>query len=228
MNTLLFVYGTVLGSFFNVVGMRWIKGENICGRSECCSCKTQLKVKNLVPIFSWIFQKGKCSNCGERISAVYPVVELLTGIGFVLVYAVHGTSIETVIGLIYLSALIISGVTDYQTGYVLDKVTFPATALILVLSAFVPGRLYTHFIPAIITAVLLFIAARMTYLGEGDILPIMGVFLVHGILYAPVVMLTTSVLTLVYMVIKKTREARFIPFWVIGNIITYGYILLWR
>jgi hypothetical protein len=83
--TIIFVFGTVIGSFLNVliyrlpIGMDFKKGNSIC-----TSCKHQLNWKDLFPLFSWIFLGGKCRYCKAPISPRYPIVEALNGISYVL------------------------------------------------------------------------------------------------------------------------------------------------
>ncbi|MFW5879649.1 MAG: prepilin peptidase, partial [bacterium] len=82
----IFVLGTVIGSFLNVVIYRFNTGRTIGGRSKCMNCGYQLKWYDLIPIFSWIFCLGKCRKCHSKISWQYPLVELGTGIIFVSLF----------------------------------------------------------------------------------------------------------------------------------------------
>lgn len=82
---LIFIGGTFIGSFLNLVSDRIINGEPILfGRSHCDFCKKPLKPKNLVPIFSFLVQKGKCAFCGKKLSTFYLVSEILTGLALAL------------------------------------------------------------------------------------------------------------------------------------------------
>ena len=75
------VIGLCIGSFLNVCIYRLPKGESISfPPSHCQNCGYRLKVKDLVPVFSYIFLKGKCRNCGEKISIQYPIIELTNAI----------------------------------------------------------------------------------------------------------------------------------------------------
>ncbi len=86
-----FLLGLATGSFLNVLIDRLPRDRNIVGRSECDFCKKKLKAKDLIPVFSYLVLKGKCRYCGKKLSIQYPLVELLTGIVFVLVsFAILG------------------------------------------------------------------------------------------------------------------------------------------
>ncbi len=81
----LFVLGSIFGSFLNVVIYRLPKGLSVIKPgSYCPNCQTEIKWYKNIPIFSYLFLKGKCSTCDKPISFLYPIVELLTGIIFVV------------------------------------------------------------------------------------------------------------------------------------------------
>lgn len=77
-----FVLGTIIGSFLNVVILRFNTGRGINGRSGCMHCDYKLKYYDLFPVFSYLFLKGRCRKCKSKISPQYPLVELLTGFLF--------------------------------------------------------------------------------------------------------------------------------------------------
>jgi len=80
---LIFVSGCFFGSFLKLASDRIVKGEPIVfGRSKCEFCNVYLKPQNLIPILSYVFQKGKCSSCGKKLSPMYPISEFVTGLLF--------------------------------------------------------------------------------------------------------------------------------------------------
>lgn len=83
---LILLIGFVVGSFLNVVVLRLNTISFVSGRSKCLNCNKNLKPKDLIPILSYIMLLGKCRNCNIRISPQYPLVELFTGVVFVLTF----------------------------------------------------------------------------------------------------------------------------------------------
>lgn len=113
---IIFLYGIVIGSFLNVCIYRIPKRENIVKiRSHCMSCGYQLKWYDLVPVFSYLCLRGKCRNCKQKISVQYPLVELLNGALYCIVFAVYGISVEALLYALLVSALITLSVIDFRT-----------------------------------------------------------------------------------------------------------------
>ena len=84
---IIFVFGLIVGSFLNCVVYRLeIGGSFLKGRSFCPHCKHELSWQDLIPVFSLLFLKGKCRYCQQKISLQYPLVELATGVLFVLIF----------------------------------------------------------------------------------------------------------------------------------------------
>lgn len=120
---LLFLYGLILGSFFNVVGLRVpLKQSIVKPRSACPSCGHQLKAHELIPVVSYIIQGGKCCGCQSRISPIYPTFELLTGILFATAPLVIGWSGELFVALSLISMFMIIVVSDIHYMLIPDKI----------------------------------------------------------------------------------------------------------
>lgn len=136
-----FILGTIVGSFLNVVGLRYISGRTVGGRSSCPNCNTELEVLDLVPIFSYIFLRGKCKHCGERISVQYPLIEVLTGLVFVLLYHLYGLGLASIllaaISCLYIAIIIV----DSREKIIPNKFIYPAIALSVVFRLVIGGSL---------------------------------------------------------------------------------------
>ena len=115
MYILIFIYGLLIGSFLNVCIYRIPREESIAfPSSHCPNCGTSLKWYDLVPVFSFIVQRGKCRYCGEKISPQYPMIELLNAITYLFIYLQFGATLELFFYAIIFSLLIIITIIDLQ------------------------------------------------------------------------------------------------------------------
>lgn len=111
-----FIYGICIGSFLNVVIIRLPRDESLIKRaSHCMTCGAKIRLVDLIPVFSWIFLKGKCHSCGEKISPRYPIVELLNGLLYIANFFVFGFTFNTMIMCLYTSVLVVVGFMDWDT-----------------------------------------------------------------------------------------------------------------
>jgi len=142
-----FLLGLAIGSFLNVVINRTESGEDVVSEpSHCPKCRKKLLWYELVPLFSFVVQIGKCRGCGQRISSQYPLVELFTGVFFALAYstlfssaAVFGADFLTLLKfgwlLLAVSFFIIIFVYDFKTYIIPDRFVYPAIALAFIYNA---------------------------------------------------------------------------------------------
>ena len=113
---IIFLYGIVIGSFLNVCIYRIPKKESIVKvRSHCMNCGYGLKWYDLVPVFSYLFLGGKCRKCKQQISVQYPLIELLNGVLYCIVFAGYGLSVDALLYALLGSALITLSVIDFRT-----------------------------------------------------------------------------------------------------------------
>lgn len=113
---MIFLIGISIGSFLNVCIYRIPKKEDIVfERSHCMSCGNVLKWYELIPLFSFIVQGGKCRNCKTKLSAQYPLIELLNGLIYVWIFIVKGFCPESILFCICASVLIVISVIDWRT-----------------------------------------------------------------------------------------------------------------
>jgi len=133
-----FLFGLVFGSFLNVCIYRLPRELSVVSpRSFCPGCSAPIAAYDNIPVLSWIILRGKCRNCGTRISPRYALVELLTGVLFLLSYFAAGSMVEAV-KLCVLSFLLIGLIfTDAETKLLPDLLTKPGIALGLVFSLLV-------------------------------------------------------------------------------------------
>ena len=117
-----FIMGASLGSFFNVCIYRIPNKKSVVNPpSHCYNCNTRLKPLDLVPILSWTLLRGKCRYCGQKISPRYALVELLTGILFILVYRVYGYNTIILYYLLLVSLLLIITFIDLDYYIIPDE-----------------------------------------------------------------------------------------------------------
>ena len=119
----LFIFGTIFGSFYNVVGDRVADGKSIIyPPSHCPKCKHRLTPSELIPIFSYLFQGGKCKSCKCKIPLFHPIYEIFVGLLFMFSYISFGFTGELVIALTFVSMLAIIMVSDYYYMIIPDEI----------------------------------------------------------------------------------------------------------
>lgn len=133
--------GLFVGSFLNVCIDRLPQGQSIFHpRSHCAACKRKLGNLDLIPIFSYLWLRGRCRYCRAPIPIRLPIVEGMTGLLFALLYwyinSKFGLGLELAISLVYISLLILIFVIDLEKQLVLDKVIYPGMALAFAFSFF--------------------------------------------------------------------------------------------
>lgn len=113
---IVFLYGIVIGSFLNVCIYRIPKEENLVTvGSHCMECGHRLRWYDLFPLFSWLFLKGRCRYCGTGISLQYPLIEALNGVLYIVIFAVNGWNVDSVLWCVLTSALIVLSMIDFRT-----------------------------------------------------------------------------------------------------------------
>jgi len=234
----IFIYGVILGSFYNVVGIRLPKQELFKeNRSYCPNCHHRLKVFELIPLFSFMFQKGRCKHCQDMISWVYPVVECITGLLFCVAYLNFGATFEFIYILFFISFLIVLSVSDIYYMIIPNQYFFLfGSPLILFQIVGLKTPVLVSFLGLFLVVgvlCLVFILSKEK-MGMGDV----KLFLLLGFLIGPelipLVLLLSSLSACMYYVylskggLKFNRKIPFGPFISLGTIIVlfYGEIVL--
>ncbi len=131
-----FVFGLIVGSFLNVCIHRLPLGQSIVAPpSHCPKCKKPILWYDNIPLLSYLLLGGRCRSCRVRISPRYPLVELLTGVTFVLFYMRWGLSFSLFFYLTFACGLIVATFVDIQHRIIPDEISVGGMAAGLVLSA---------------------------------------------------------------------------------------------
>lgn len=131
------ILGSLIGSFINVIIVRIVdENDNIYRPSRCPHCKNDIPWHCNIPIFSFIFLKGKCRKCKLEISFIYPIVEILSAVIFLICYLNYGLSLDFLFSLIFFLGLLIIFFTDFKYFLIFHSFTLPLTIIGIVLTAF--------------------------------------------------------------------------------------------
>lgn len=171
---LIFVFGLVVGSFINCVLYRLYKNQSfIGGRSYCPNCKRQLGFWDLIPVFSFLFLRGKCRYCRQKISWQYPFIELITALIFCLVYWATGLNFLLLARNLFFSAvLIIIFVFDLKYQLISDRIIIPAVIIAFLFNLFLKISWLNLVLGVIIGSSLFliqYLISKGKWIGFGDI-----------------------------------------------------------
>ena len=156
MEVLLFIIGACLGSFFLVVGKRLPINEDVLfSRSRCDKCKKELKWYDLIPIFSYVFLKGKCRYCGEKISPLNLIVEIFMGLFFALGYHFIPIGYNFYAYLVLSSLMMLIFISDFSYYIILDSPLIISSILLFILKFIFFG--YKDALISIVSGILLFL-----------------------------------------------------------------------
>lgn len=134
------IFGLMVGSFANVCIARLPKKESIIfPASHCPKCNKPIHVTDNIPLISYILLKGQCRNCKQKISLIYPAIELITGLLMAAVFYRFGFSWECLIFAIVVPALVIITVIDIEHQIIPDVITLPGIPLGLAAGSYLNG-----------------------------------------------------------------------------------------
>jgi leader peptidase (prepilin peptidase)/N-methyltransferase len=130
---LIFIIGALVGSFLNVCIYRIPKGISIVfPASHCPHCKYEIPFYLNVPIIGWFIIRGRCRNCGEKISFIYPVVETISAINFLILFIKYGASVEFIFMIMFSSMCIVLAFIDLFNFILPDVITIPMIVIGLI------------------------------------------------------------------------------------------------
>ena len=226
MEIIFFIIGSILGSFYLVIGKRLPLKENvITGRSRCDHCHHNLTWWQLIPVLSYLFLRGKCHYCHKKISFIHFLMEIVTGIAFVFAYSYYGISYEMFTFIIISSIMLIIFVSDFSYYIILDSPLVIGSVFLLGLRWYYFGinNMFIYLISGIslfATMYLIKIIGDVLFkkesLGGGDIKFAFVMGLVLGFRLGLCSLILSTFLALPYscasLMLKKNNEVPYGPF----------------
>lgn len=221
---IVFIFGILIGSFLNVVIYRIPKGESIVfPSSKCQSCQTPLKWYHNVPIFSWLFLRGKCGFCSEKISIQYPFIELVTGIIAVALFYKLGLVWYLPVVFTVFALLLALVMIDFKYMEIPDSLNLLALAL-AVISPMILDSIQNALMAAGGLALLRYYLSyflNKEAMGEGDIIVAGTMGALLGFPHFFYALFLSALLAMVPSLMAKEKMVPFVPFLAIATFIVY-------
>ncbi len=239
----IFILGTTIGSFLNVIIDRPIKGKSILGRSKCDYCGKKLLWYDMFPVISFFLLKGKSRCCQKKLSWQYPLVEFLTGLTFILVFffndSFYKNLLETFFLLGIISCFIVIFVSDFKYHLIADGVLIGLFVFSLFFNLnnyFLENNLFLlkeNFVSGLVVGLpifLIYFLSKERAMGLGDVYlsAIIGFLLgwKKGFLALYIAFLLGAIFGLMLILLKKKKlksKIAFGPFIVIGSMTMLFY-----
>lgn len=210
--TAVFIFGLLIGSFVNVCIYRIPIGKSIVfPPSSCTKCNHQIKWYENIPVLSWLFLRGKCSGCKEKISMIYPVIELLNGLLYLFAFIRFGASLQLIFVFYFISAMIVTAFIDFKTQFVHSGVVLPLLGTGLMGAYFssemtIIQSLYGIAAGAgilLLAIAVFYIVTRKIGMGLGDVYILAAIGAYSGPLKIPLILLMASFSGTVFFLIAK-------------------------
>lgn len=229
---LVLIIGLCIGSFLNVCIYRIPKEESIVfPASHCTSCGHELKFYELIPIVSYIFLRGRCIKCKSKISIKYPLIEVLNGLLYLLLFIKYGLSFNFIFYCLLVSLLIVISIIDLESKYVYSSTTIVGVLLAIIyiiIGAYLGEvRILNNLLGGLIGYGIIFLIIILTGgMGEGDadIAGICGLFIgIKGVLVALfLAIILGGIFASIVLILKikdRKSEIAFGPYIAIGTLI---------
>ncbi len=215
---IIFLLGLCIGSFLNVLICRLPCGQSADGRSKCPRCRKTLRWYELVPLTSFLIQKGKCRGCDKKISWQYPLLELATAALFVIFYTPQNFFLNALL-FVSVSAMIVIFMIDWQYGLILDAVIWPAAIIIGILQVINNATILNLVSAALLAGgffALQWVFSKGKWIGEGDI----GLGILMGLILGwPNILAALffayvggAIISLILLVLRKKTFKSAVPF----------------
>lgn len=250
--SIFFILGLIIGSFLNVVILRFNTEKSFGGRSACMSCQSKLRPHELIPLLSFLILRGRCFTCKTRISVQYPIVELTTGLIFAGLFLkfqdifFNSTLIFSFTYAYYaaiFSLLVVIAVYDLKHKIIPDKLSLVLGVLAFCgIFFFIDGTFIPH-TPTLLEVLsgalialpfaLVWLFSRGTWMGLGDAKIAVGLGYLLGfsrIISGVVFSFWSGAIVGIFLILfskdyKMKSEIPFAPFLVLGAIIAFFFEL---
>ena len=219
--------GLAVGSFLNVVVARVPERRSLGGRSGCTSCSAPIAWYDNVPIVSYVVLRGRCRRCKERISLLYPAVEIVTAALIAASIWRFGLTTYGALAAAFCAVLVALSAIDARHRIVPDRIVLPAAGVALVLHTLLdPSPEWA--IAAFGTAALLFAAVRVypPGLGMGDVklALLLGAMLGDAVILAMMLGFFAALLPSLFLLARHGKKARkmaipLVPFLALGAVV---------
>ena len=223
---LVFIFGTMIGSFLNVVIYRIPKDESIVfPASKCQSCQIPLKWYHNIPIFSWLFLGGKCGFCFEPIAKQYPIVELITGLIFLALFLKLGMVWYFPFVAFSFAALFALVMIDFKYMAVPDSVNFAALLLALVQPEFLSALMYAAIAAGslYLVGLLSSLLAGKQAMGGADVIVAGTMGALLGFPNFFVAIFLSAILAMIPAMVWRDKGVPFVPFLALATLLVYLY-----
>lgn len=234
MALIVFLYGITIGSFLNVLVYRIPRKEEfVKTRSHCTKCFKSLNFLDLIPVFSFIFLKGRCRYCKAKVSFRYIAFELLNGIFYVLIYILYSLNSYSILLMILSSVLLVIAQIDFSHYYVPNVLNIFLLFTVILYLVFFRTRTISEILVTNLLLISPFLLAnilaktfKIRALGMGDmkLLFILGFVIsknsVYNFFLLTIVLLFVKMVVLRYM--RKLNKKSVISF---ADIISFAFII---
>jgi len=223
---LVFMFGMCIGSFLNVCIYRLPSSMSIINpsRSFCPQCNSAIQFYDNIPVFSYLWLKGRCRNCKASISLRYPLVELMTGILSIAILFMFGLTLEGVVYFVFISSLLVITFIDIDHKIIPDIITFPGIPIGLAASFVLPDMTFKSSLLGLLAGGGSLLLVAWTYslithkegMGGGDIklLGMIGTFIGwKGVIFTIFASSLAGTLVGIFVMLLKGKNLKFaIPF----------------
>jgi len=232
MQVLVFFFGLIFGSFYNVLIYRLPNDQSIIKPPSTCGyCKEQLKALDLIPVLSYVILKGRCRYCNHKVSIQYPLVELTTGAIFLIMYSIYGLNIYFFKAIVLSSIVLVMSMIDFKHYIIPDELSIFTILSGIVFFLIIGEMSFKSLVLAfLLGGGFLFLIALFGPMGGGDIKIMAGFALYLGLEKTILALMLSfilggviGILLIVFKIKGRKDHIPFGPFLGLGTLMSFLY-----